>query len=326
MRTIVLLLLLANITLFGYTRLDTVGTGEAARLAQQVNPDRIKLLTPQQVATLGPAKIAALADVCIEWGTFGDADRARALAEIEPLGLGRLLTQKKVDTTLAYWVYLPKFANKTAADKRVAELNAAGLKDVAVVDSGPQRFAISLGAFRAEDTANAYVQALDKEGRRERQGHVASAGARADAARHSRSGSCRGREGQGAATRLSGNGDQDWSLRKNQLRTAPTLAAVAAALPPGGVQFAPWDGPAARMTARRMAATRLPSAAPLHPMTSHSPARCSSNMRSGLRSTSAFRASPGSSPRCPVPMSRRWAGCCSRERRARRSDASPCGR
>ena len=164
MRTIVLLLLLANLTLFGYTRLDIVGAGETARLSEQVNPDRIKLLTPQQVAALGPAKIAALADVCIEWGAFSDADRARALAEIEPLALGRLLTQKKVETTTAYWVYLPKLANKAAADARVAELNAAGLKDVAVVDNGPQRFAISLGAFRGEATANAYAQALEKKG------------------------------------------------------------------------------------------------------------------------------------------------------------------
>ena len=164
MRTIFLLLLFANFTLFGYTRLDTAGTGESARLAQQVNPDTIRLLTPQQVAALGPAKVAALADVCIEWGAFGDADRARALAELEPLALGRLLTQRKVESTMAFWVYLPKFATKAAADKRVAELAAAGLKDVAAIDSGPQRLAISLGSFRGEDAANAYVKALENKG------------------------------------------------------------------------------------------------------------------------------------------------------------------
>ena len=62
MRTIVLLLLLANFTLFGYTRLDSVGSGESMRLAQQVRPDAIKLLTAQQVAALGPSKIAALVE------------------------------------------------------------------------------------------------------------------------------------------------------------------------------------------------------------------------------------------------------------------------
>ena len=98
MRIVLALLLPANLALFGYTRLDGAGSGEAARLAQQVQPDRIRLLTPQQVATLGPAKVAALADVCLEWGPFNDGERARALAELEPAGLGRLLTQKRVET------------------------------------------------------------------------------------------------------------------------------------------------------------------------------------------------------------------------------------
>src|SRR5436190_17202452 len=33
----------------------------------------------------------------------------------------------------------------------------------------------------------------------------------------------------------------------NSSRGPPTLAAIASALPPKGEQFAPWDGPAARM-------------------------------------------------------------------------------
>lgn len=164
MRTIFFLLLLANLTLFGYTRLDNGATGEGARLTQQVRPETIKVLTPQQVAALGPAKVAALADVCMEWGPFSDGDRARALSELEPLALGRLLTQKRIDVENTHWVYLPRLANKAAADKRVAELNAAGLKNVSVVDSGPQRFAISLGAFRSEEAANAYVQQLVQKG------------------------------------------------------------------------------------------------------------------------------------------------------------------
>jgi len=39
MRTLVLLLLAANITLFLYIKLDSVGTGEGVRLSQQVQPD-----------------------------------------------------------------------------------------------------------------------------------------------------------------------------------------------------------------------------------------------------------------------------------------------
>src|SRR5512144_1755736 len=87
MRTVIILLLLANLTFFAYTRLDTGTDGEAVRLAEQVQPDKIKLLTPREVAALGPTKVAALADVCVEWGPLGETERTRALAELEPLAL-----------------------------------------------------------------------------------------------------------------------------------------------------------------------------------------------------------------------------------------------
>ncbi len=164
MRTLVILLLLANLSLFAYTRLDSTSGGEGKRLMEQVQPDKIKLLTPQQVMALGPAKAAALADVCLEWGPFSDADRVRALADVEPLALGKLLTQARVETTSAYWVYLPPFANKAAAERRAAELKAARHKESFVVDGGPERYAISLAMFRTEDAANAYLASLSKEG------------------------------------------------------------------------------------------------------------------------------------------------------------------
>jgi SPOR domain len=164
MRTIFFLLLLANAILFAYAQLDSAGTGEGARLTQQVRPDTIKLLTPQQVAALGPGKVAELADVCIEWGPFSDGQRARVMSEIEPLGLGRLLTQKRVETNTAYWVYLPRFPNKAAAEKRVALLTSAGFKDLSVIDSGPQRFALSLGVFRSEEAANAFLEQVHQNG------------------------------------------------------------------------------------------------------------------------------------------------------------------
>src|SRR6266550_6658819 len=99
MRIVVLLLLIANLTFFAYTRLDNASRGESARLKQQIQPDKIKLLTPPQVAALGPAKMAALADVCIEWGPFSEVERAKAMADLEPLQLGRLLSQRRVDVS-----------------------------------------------------------------------------------------------------------------------------------------------------------------------------------------------------------------------------------
>jgi hypothetical protein len=164
MRTVVIFLLLANLSFFAYTRLDVAPEGEAARIAEQVQPDKIKLLTPQQVAALGPGKVAALADVCLEWGPLGDADRVRALADLEPLALGKLLTQRRVETTMAFWVYVPPLANRAAAERRAADVRARGIGDVTVVDSGPQRFALALGVFRTEEAAQQRVKDLVAHG------------------------------------------------------------------------------------------------------------------------------------------------------------------
>lgn len=164
MRTLVVFLLLANLALAGYLWLEGASGGEGVRLKEQVQPDKIKLLSPQEVAALGPSKAAALANVCLEWGPFGESERARALADIEPLGLGKLVSQRRIETPAAWWVYLPPFATKAAAEKRAAELRAAGQKDLFVVDGGPQRLAISLGVFRTEDAANAQLAELTKQG------------------------------------------------------------------------------------------------------------------------------------------------------------------
>src|SRR4029453_12722948 len=139
-RTVVLLLIVANLALFAYTKLDSVADGEGTRSAEQVDPDKIKILTPQQVAALGPAKIAALADVCAEWGPFSDAERAKALADLDPLQLGKLLTQRRIDVDGGFWVSVGPFANRAAAEKRVADLRAQGVTDMRAVAAGRGQF------------------------------------------------------------------------------------------------------------------------------------------------------------------------------------------
>ncbi|MET0346824.1 MAG: SPOR domain-containing protein [Casimicrobiaceae bacterium] len=163
MRIVVLLLIVANLALFAYTKLDSVSGGEGWR-SEQVDPDKIKILTPQQVAALGPAKIAALADVCAEWGPFSDTDRTKALADLESLQLGRLVTQRKVDTDSAYWVNVGPYPSKGAADRRVGELRAQGVTDMSAVDAGRGQYVVSLGIFRTEQAARARADALLRQG------------------------------------------------------------------------------------------------------------------------------------------------------------------
>jgi hypothetical protein len=163
MRIVIVLLLLANLTLYLYTRLDT-GGGEAVLLQDQVQPDKIKLLTPQQVAALGPAKVAALNDVCVEWGPFSDADRSRALSDIEPLALGRLVSQKRVEFDNGYWVNMGPFGARATAETRIAELRKQGIRDLAIADAPKGQFAISFGNFHSEAAAVSYTEELARLG------------------------------------------------------------------------------------------------------------------------------------------------------------------
>lgn len=164
MRTALLLLFIANVVLFGYARLDRAAQSEAGRLSAQIQPERIRVLSSQQVAALGPGKVAALPDVCVEWGPFAEADRVRAQADIEPLQLGRLVTQRPVVADPIWWVNTGPVASRSAADKRAGELRLLNIDDLSVVDAGKGQFTVSLGMFRTEAAANARVEALATRG------------------------------------------------------------------------------------------------------------------------------------------------------------------
>ncbi len=163
MRIVLILLVLANLALFALTRFDSTPGGEAQRLAEQVQPDKVKLLTSLEVAALGPAKVAALGDVCVEWGPLSDAERARAMSELAPLGLGALITTRRVDAG-GYSVSLSGFPTFAAAERRVAELRVRGISDVSVVDLGRGQSIVALGIFRTESAANSRSEALAQQG------------------------------------------------------------------------------------------------------------------------------------------------------------------
>jgi len=163
MRIILILLLLANAALFALTRLDSVGGGEAHRLNEQVQPDKIKLLTPQEVAALGPAKTAALADVCLEWGPLAEAERVRAMGEIAPLNLGTLVSTRRSEGE-GFSVTLPGFPTRAAAERRAGELKARGIGEVSIIDTGRGSFSVGLGSYRTEQSANGRADALAQQG------------------------------------------------------------------------------------------------------------------------------------------------------------------
>ncbi len=106
-------------------------------------------------------------------------------------------------------------------------MKADGLGDAFVVDGGAQRFAISLGAWRTEDAANAQQSALTKRGINGVKVGATAADGRADDARRPRS-------ADGAAARIKelssaypGSELQDRQLRQAGWLSADLVAAIA---------------------------------------------------------------------------------------------------
>ena len=178
MRTAFFILALANVVFFAYSRLGggAEANGDAHIVGQQLNPEKIRLLVPEQVSALTRKAEASRPEVpkpeapkaagaCLEWGALLGGDAARAAQALEPLGLGARLTQRKQDEVAAYWVYIPPLASRQAATQKAAELKRLSVDDYFVVPDDPKwRNAISLGVFKTEDAAKARLETLRAKG------------------------------------------------------------------------------------------------------------------------------------------------------------------
>lgn len=168
MRTLFFILALANVAFFAFARSDSgaEANGDAQIVGRQLDPEKIRLLTPEQVSELTrksePPKAAT---VCLEWGAFVGGDAARAGQALEPLGLGAKLTQRKQDDVAGFWVYIPPLASRQVATQRAAELKRLGVEEYYVVPDDPKwRNAISLGVFKTEEAAMSRRDALLAKG------------------------------------------------------------------------------------------------------------------------------------------------------------------
>ena len=164
MRIVIVLLLLANLALFAAFRLDSGSQGgEAQRLARQVQPEKIRILSAQEAAALAPGKSASVADVCLEWGPLSDAERARAMGELAPLGVAALVSSRRVEVE-GYPVVLNGFPTRAAAERRAADLKGRGFPDPTILDSAGGTFSLLLGVYRSEQAANGRADVLAQQG------------------------------------------------------------------------------------------------------------------------------------------------------------------
>ena len=170
MRTVLLLLILANLGFLGWSHFGAGPTlSESQLVEQQLNPEAIRLLSTEQVAALAaqrpkpPPKPAVAA--CLELGAFNPADVARVQQALDPLALGPTLSQRRAEEIASYWVFMPPQRDRQAANQRAAELRKLGVEDFFVVQEDPKhRYAISLGVFKTSEAAQARLAELRAKG------------------------------------------------------------------------------------------------------------------------------------------------------------------
>jgi len=176
-RIVFFLLLLANLVFFGWVYF---GTGRAADepqlMEQQLNPQEIRLLSPDQVAKLAAERAKVVAErpkplprasviACLELGAFSPVDAPRVQQALDPLALGSRLSQRRADEIASYWVYIPPLRSRQSANLKAAELKKLGVDDFFVFQEDRKfRLAVSLGVFKTEEAANARLAELRKKG------------------------------------------------------------------------------------------------------------------------------------------------------------------
>lgn len=172
MRLVFLLLVLANVAFFAWSRYYGPSVAaDSAPLVRQVDPEKLKIV-PARGLPLGSQNPAAgpLLAGCLEWGSFSLADAPRAEKALEPLGLGSRLGQRRTEEAAGWWVFIPPQGSRQAAMKKAAELKSLAVGDYFIVqEEGEFRWAVSLGVFRSEEAAQARLAALLDQGVRSAQ-------------------------------------------------------------------------------------------------------------------------------------------------------------
>ena len=169
-------LVCANLALLafgqGYLGNFSANEREPARIANQLNAQRIKLIAPQAGAAGKAASLPAPAPskpgliACTEIGIFPGPDAARFEQAIAALGLGERQTRRDVAVmeVNTHIVHIPPFDSKDAADRKAAELTRLGVSNYVITDNTSLRWAISLGVFKSEAAARNLLAALSKQG------------------------------------------------------------------------------------------------------------------------------------------------------------------
>ena len=161
------LFLLVSLLFFAIMQWGGAWTGDSRSPQSQppLNAEKIKLLPAPVAPTLAPQSAVQTTDACMEWSEFSGNDLVRATAALDALKLGDRLTQRQIEHTNGYWVYIPPLKTHAEVDRKISQIKSLGVEEYFVVqEPGKWRNAISLGVFKTEDAAQKFLENIKDKG------------------------------------------------------------------------------------------------------------------------------------------------------------------
>ncbi|MEW5889315.1 MAG: SPOR domain-containing protein [Pseudomonadota bacterium] len=155
-------LLLANGLLYAYGQGllgGARGGGEPERLGAQLAPEKIKVVS---VGTPPPA--AAVSFACRSISGLAREQAERLAQQLQAADKQLKTELRQEEEPASFWVFIPPLPDRAQAERKAAELRALGVRNVLIIQEGPNRNAISLGVFRGEQGANDELAALRRRG------------------------------------------------------------------------------------------------------------------------------------------------------------------
>lgn len=169
---LVLLNLLALASIQGWLG-TSAPRGEPERLTNQIGPERITLRPngiATNTATPEPATTDTATDVsaapteppaCIAYAGLTEQQADALLSDADALAPELTTAHDTTTTPTAWWVRIPPSGGRDGAERRVADLRALGITEFFIVpEAGPNQFAVSLGLFKSESSAQQHLAYL----------------------------------------------------------------------------------------------------------------------------------------------------------------------
>lgn len=170
LRALVAALLIANLVFFAWTEgwLDgvvgvrSIGDREPERMARQVRPELVRVLSAGEAASVVSA--ATPLPACLEAGPFGDAEVTIAQAAAQAALPGAALTDVKTDKPGTWIVYMGRYANREALTKKEDELKRRKLGYDEVRDNAALAPGLSLGRYADRAAATSALEQFAQQG------------------------------------------------------------------------------------------------------------------------------------------------------------------